>query len=96
MGDHFQVEHTGNPGLQNRFHRDREESFRVRIVFAAPADRVHIFYSVVKDTQAEVEQIVEDLRPVLVHAVSVQIQRFSSVTGWSILPTNEWLREPRS
>lgn len=65
------------------------ELFRVRVVFNAPIDREHPFYSVSVDTLGEAQQIVDDMRPALVHAVSVQIQE-NAAGSWRILPATPW------
>jgi len=49
--------------------------YRVRIVFNAPLQRAHPFVSIAKDNLEDAQQIIEDMRPAIVHAVSVQIQR---------------------
>ena len=60
--------------------------YRVRVVFNAPLDREHPFVSVEKDTLEEAQQIIEDMRPaILVHAVSVTIQRKGGGYGWETM-----------
>ena len=64
--------------------------YRARVVFNAPVDREHPFYGVAKRTLQEVEQMLDDMRPVLVHAVSVTIQRTTDPEGnkgWDTLST---------
>jgi hypothetical protein len=67
--------------------------YRIRIVFNAPVDREHPFYSVAKRTLNEAVQIVEDMRPAIVHAVSVTMQT-SGDEGmhgqWRTMLSDEW------
>lgn len=67
--------------------------YRVRIVFNAPADREHPFYSVPKESAKDVHQVLIDLAPVLIHAVSVSIQRTDSPVGkggWQQITTDQF------
>jgi len=48
--------------------------YRARIVFNAPLDREHVFYSVAKKTLDEIQQMLDDLGTIKVHLVSCQIQ----------------------
>lgn len=67
--------------------------FRIRIVFNAPADREHPFYSVPKQTAKDAHQELVDLAPVLIHAVSVSVQRTADPTGkerWQQITTDQF------
>ena len=63
--------------------------YRVRVVFNAPVDREHPFTSVTKDTLEEAEQIIADMQPAIVHAVSVTIQCKGDGYGWETLSSLE-------
>ena len=47
---------------------------RARVVFNGPVDREYVFYSVAKRSSEEVEQMLFDMKPALVYAVSVSTQ----------------------
>lgn len=66
--------------------------YRVRIVFNAPVDRVHPFVSVEKESLEEAQQIIEDMKPAIVHAVSVTVQSTEHTLepkGWRTLTLKE-------
>jgi hypothetical protein len=72
------------------------EMYRLRIVFNAPLDREHVFYGLPVGTLDDVKEMLDDMEPVLVHAVSVQTQETYKCrdTYWRTLPASPWGWQP--
>jgi hypothetical protein len=61
--------------------------FRARIVFNGSLDNEYPFYSIAYPDESGVRRLLEDMKPVLAHTVSVQLQQGEVGPGGHVLWT---------
>jgi hypothetical protein len=73
--------------------------FRARVVFNGPVEHEYPFYSIPKQTEREIRDMLDLMKPVLTHAVSVQLQESqvedfpgARPVSWHIVPAfnDDW------